>query len=61
MDLVTVDKNGSRNGAARIVKAEYVRNGMMSRRVGTFLDDCTNIHSPEDLKRAGENLMVNKI
>ena len=25
---------------------------MMSRRVGSFLDDCTNIHSEEDLEKA---------
>ena len=61
MDLVTVDKYGSRNGATRIVKAEYVRSGMMSRRVGTFLDNCTNIHSPEDLMKAGKNLLAKKI
>lgn len=60
MDLVTVDENGTRNGATRIVRAEYVKSGMMSRRVGTFQDNCTNIHSTEDLKRAGNNLMENK-
>ena len=56
-DLVTVDRFGTRNGSVRIVKAEYVKNGMMSRRVGSVLDDCTNIHSEEDLDKAEENIL----
>ena len=56
-DLVTVDRFGTRNGSIRIVKAEYVKNGMMSRRVGSMMDDCTNIHSEEDLDKAEENIL----
>ena len=48
--------NNQLNGASRITKAEYVRNGSMSRRMGTYLDDCTNIHSEEDLKQAERNI-----
>ena len=59
-DLVTVSKDGTRNGASRITKAEYVRNGSMSRRMGTYLDDCTNIHSEEDLKQAERNIQNNE-
>ena len=59
-DLVTVSKDGTRNGASRITKAEYVRNGSMSRRMGTYLDDCTNIHSEEDLKQAEKNIQNNE-
>ena len=55
-DLVTVDSSGTRNGSVRITKAEYVRNGTMSRRVGSFLDDCTNIHGEDDLKTAEGNI-----
>ena len=55
-DLVTVDRFGTRNGSVRIVKAEYVKNGTMSRRVGSMLDDCTNIHSEDDLNKAEENI-----
>ena len=51
-DLVTVDPDGTRNGSVRIVKAEMVKHGTMSRRVGSMLDDCTNIHTEEDLKQA---------
>lgn len=55
-DLVTTNLDGSRNGAVRITKKEFVLNGTMSRRVGSHLDACTNIHSEEDLKAAEENL-----
>ena len=55
-DLVTVDRFGTRNGSIRIVKAEYVKDGTMSRRVGSMLDDCTNIHSEEDLIQAERNI-----
>jgi N-acylneuraminate cytidylyltransferase len=56
-DLVTVDRFGTRNGSIRIVKAEYVESGAMSRRVGSMLDDCTNIHSEEDLDKAEKNIL----
>ena len=55
-DLFTVDPNGTRNGSIRITKAQYVKDGSMSRRVGSMLDDCTNIHSEEDLKQAEVNI-----
>tara|TARA_Y100000034_G_scaffold108931_1_gene139722 strand:+ start:143 stop:754 length:612 start_codon:yes stop_codon:yes gene_type:complete len=55
-DLVTVSKDGTRNGASRITKAQYVKDGSMSRRMGTYLDDCTNIHSEDDLNKAEENI-----
>ena len=56
-DLVTVDRNGTRNGSVRIVKVEYVKWGTMSKRVGSMMDDCTNIHSEEDLNQAEENIL----
>ncbi len=59
-DLVTVDSKGTRNGAVRVMKAEYVKSGMISRRVGSYLDDCTNIHSEEDLKQAEINIKNRK-
>ena len=59
-DLVTVDSKGTRNGSVRIVKAKYVKDGTMSRRVGSMLDDCTNIHSVEDLKKAEWNIKNNE-
>jgi CMP-N-acetylneuraminic acid synthetase len=50
-DLVTVNSDGTRNGAVRITK-----HGVMSRRVGSHLDDCTNIHSEDDLNKAEKYL-----
>jgi len=59
-DLVTVDSSGTRNGAVRVTKKEFVESGMMSRRIGSYLDDCTNIHSEEDLKQAEKNIQNGK-
>tara|TARA_R110002020_G_scaffold17760_8_gene61980 strand:+ start:5349 stop:5909 length:561 start_codon:yes stop_codon:yes gene_type:complete len=55
-DLFTVDPDGTRNGSIRITKAEHVRSGKMSRRVGSMLDNCTNIHSEQDLLNAEKNI-----
>lgn len=55
-DLFTVDPDGTRNGSIRIIKAEHVKSGKMSRRVGSMLDNCTNIHSEQDLLKAEKNI-----
>ena len=55
-DLFTVDAKGTRNGAVRITKKDFVMSGTMSRRVGSSLDDCTNIHSEQDILDAGLNI-----
>ena len=55
-DLVTVSSDGSRNGALRITRASHIRSGYVSRRVGTILDNCTNIHSKNDLIKAEKNI-----
>ena len=55
-DLVTVGTNGTRNGSVRVIKSEFVRDDNVSRRVGTILDDCTNIHTTEDLSIAGRRI-----
>ena len=59
-DLVTVDSSGTRNGAVRVTKKKFVESGMMSRRVGSYLDNCTNIHSEDDLKQAEINIESRK-
>ena len=59
-DLVTVDSSGTRNGAVRVIKKKFVESGMMSRRVGSYLDNCTNIHSEDDLKQAEINIESRK-
>ena len=55
-DLFTVDSDGTRNGSIRITKAEHVKSGYMSRRVGSMMDDCTNIHNEQDLLNAEKNI-----
>ena len=50
------DPDGTRNGSIRITKAEHVKSGYMSRRVGSMTDECTNIHSEQDLKNAESNI-----
>lgn len=55
-DLVTVSSDGSRNGALRITRASHIESGYVSRRVGTILDNCTNIHSKQDLLNAEKNI-----
>lgn len=55
-DLFTVLPDGTRNGSIRITRAEYVTSGTMSRRVGSMTDDCTNIHSEQDLIAAERNI-----
>jgi N-acylneuraminate cytidylyltransferase len=56
MDLVTVNKNGTRNGSVRIIKACNVKSGIMSRRVGSILDDCTNVEHEWQLESAKERI-----
>ena len=56
MDLFTVNKDGSRNGSVRIIDMKYLIKGQMSRRVGSVMDNCTNIETPETLLKAKERL-----
>ena len=56
-DLVTVGTDCTRNGSVRVIKSEFVREDNVSRRVGTILDDCTNIHTEDDLQIATERLL----
>jgi len=60
-DMFTVNKDGSRNGSIRIIKSNHVMSGLMSRRVGSMLDICTNIHSEQDLLLAAHNIINRNI
>lgn len=59
MDLFTVNRDGSRNGSVRIIEMKYLLKGQMSRRVGSVMDKCTNIETPETLAKAVEKLIKN--
>ena len=56
-DLVTVGIDGTRNGSVRVIKSKFVIKDNVSRRVGTILDDCTNIHTKEDLLKAERKIL----
>lgn len=56
MDLFTVNKDGTRNGSVRIIEIKYLLKGKMSRRVGSVMDNCTNIETPETFEKAKERL-----
>ena len=51
-DLFTVSEKYVRTGSVRVIKMDHIKDGFVSRRVGCFKDDATNIHSLEDLKNA---------
>ena len=56
MDLFTVNKDGSRNGSVRVIEMKYLLDGKMSRRVGSVLDNCTNIETLETFLKATQKL-----
>ncbi len=56
-DLFTVSKEYVRTGSIRIIKMEHIVQGFVSRRVGCFKDDATNIHSLEDLQNAEKRIL----
>ena len=56
--LFSKEKNGTKNGAHYIL-SKYFLNNNTSRKDVTIIDDCTNIHYIEDLKKAEENLKKN--
>ena len=56
MDLFTVNPNGSRNGSVRIIECNYLKSGVVSRRVGSFLDSCTNVEHFEQLESVRKKL-----
>ena len=57
-DLFTIDNKGTRNGSVRIMKKEFVESGEISRRVGSYVDNCTNVHSEQDLIDAEANIKI---
>ena len=56
MDLFTVNPNGSRNGSVRIIECNYLKSGSVSRRVGSYLDSCTNVEHHEQLESVRKKL-----
>jgi len=48
-DLITVNNEYKRSGSVRIFKYEYLKAGLVSKRMGCIRDDATDIHYREDL------------
>ncbi len=55
-DLFTVSSECVRTGSIRILKIDHALKGHVSRRVGCFKDNATNIHSLADLNHAASRL-----
>lgn len=53
--LNSTEADGTKNGAHYVLSRYFVDTGEARRKV-TIVDDCTNIHFPDDLKRASERL-----
>ena len=54
--LYSTEANGTKNGAQFLVSRHYIETGN-ARSEFCVIDDCTNIHYPEDLQRAAQNLL----
>jgi len=50
-DLFSVDASGQKNGSLRIIKTGVLTRGPLTL-TGTLQDDCTNVHTRQDLLRA---------
>jgi CMP-N-acetylneuraminic acid synthetase len=55
--LNSTEANGAKNGAHYVLSRHFVDTGE-ARRKATIVDDCTNIHFPDDLERAGKRLVA---
>lgn len=59
-EIITVDKFGTVNGSLKVMKADALLHGRIGR-VATIMDDCTNVHHPEDLVAAEQNLSMRQV
>ena len=60
-DLITVNPNYKRSGSVRIFKFEYLKRGLVSKRLGCIKDDAVDIHYQEDLEKLQKNELQLKI
>lgn len=56
-DLFTVSSDIVRTGSVRILRMEHLISGYVSRRVGCYKDNATNIHSLDDLRDASNRIL----
>ena len=55
-DLITVNNEYKRSGSVRIFKYEYLKAGLVSKRMGCIRDSATDIHYKEDLEQIREEV-----
>lgn len=56
-DFVTTDIHGVRHGSVRIMKCEDLLSGRLSYTSGALVDNCINVHTEADLRRAEASLI----
>ena len=57
-DLFTVSSDIVRTSSVRILRMQHLISGYVSRRVGCYKDDATNIHSLDGLQNASNRILV---
>ena len=57
-DLFTVSSDIVRTGSVRILRMKHLIPGYVSRRVGCYKDDATNINSLDDLQNASNRILA---
>ena len=55
--LKSTEANGTKSGAHYVLSRHFVDTGE-ARHTATIVDDCTNIHFPEDIERASKRLVA---
>ena len=55
-DLITINPSYKRSGSVRIFKFEYLKNSMVSKRIGCIQDAATDIHYLDDLKQVEQKI-----
>ena len=56
-DLITINPTYKRSGSVRIFKFDYLKNGMVSKRIGCIQDHATDIHYESDLEQVKQKII----
>ena len=55
-DLICIEPSYRRSGSVRIFKMDHLLKGAVSKRIGTIVDNATDIHYQEDLDKAKKRM-----
>ncbi|MDY7034780.1 MAG: N-acetylneuraminate synthase family protein [Thermodesulfobacteriota bacterium] len=58
-DFITTDRYGVRHGSVRIMKSQDLLEGRLSYTSGAWVDNCINVHTEKDLRRAEASFIRN--